>query len=224
MEFNYFDLIIITVVLLLGLKGIINGFFKELFGLIGIIGGIFVASRFDQEVGTVVNDALFHFESNAAVTFTGFLMTLILFWVLMITLGLVLKKLLAVSGLGILDRIMGFVIGSGKFFLIASVIVYAVFNIKIVRDNFQETIDSSLILPMMIKTGNVIMQIDPADISEDANTTLNETVETVKKSIDINVSDINAAATQLVKQSPELIMEEVKRHVEQNATQQEAAQ
>ena len=38
MEFNYFDIITGAIILLLGLKGIVNGFFKEIFALIGIIG------------------------------------------------------------------------------------------------------------------------------------------------------------------------------------------
>ena len=51
MEFNYFDIIVSVIVLFLGLKGIINGFFKELFGLLGIVAGIFVASRVGDSVG-----------------------------------------------------------------------------------------------------------------------------------------------------------------------------
>ncbi len=42
MEFNYFDIIVSVIVLFLGLKGIINGFFKELFGLLGIVAGILI--------------------------------------------------------------------------------------------------------------------------------------------------------------------------------------
>ena len=35
MEVNYFDIIVSIIILFLGLKGIINGFFKEVFGQIG---------------------------------------------------------------------------------------------------------------------------------------------------------------------------------------------
>jgi membrane protein required for colicin V production len=51
MDLNYFDIIAAAIILLLGLKGIVNGFFKEIFGLVGIIGGIFIASRFGPDVG-----------------------------------------------------------------------------------------------------------------------------------------------------------------------------
>ncbi len=69
MEFNYFDIIVSVVILLLGLKGIINGFFKEVFGLVGIIGGIFLASRIGNRVGEYLSDLIFKFDSSAATNF-----------------------------------------------------------------------------------------------------------------------------------------------------------
>ena len=37
---TWFDIIIIALVLMLGIKGILNGLIKEAFGLIGLIGGL----------------------------------------------------------------------------------------------------------------------------------------------------------------------------------------
>lgn len=164
MEINYFDLGIAIVVLLLGLKGIINGLFRELFGLIGIIGGIFIASRIGGVIGQAVSDSLFHFDSDAAIDLTGFLVTLALFWIIMIVLGMLFKKMSALSGLGVFDRLLGFVFGSGKFFLIASVIVYALFNIKTIRENLEPSMEGSILYPVMIKTGSHIMHLDPEDM------------------------------------------------------------
>ena len=111
MEFNYFDIIASVIILLLGLKGIINGFFKEVFGLIGIIGGIFIASRVGNEVGQYLSNLIFKFENSAAINFTGFLVALAVFWFFMIVVGYIFKKLSSVSGLGIFDRIFGFIFG-----------------------------------------------------------------------------------------------------------------
>ena len=47
-DFAVFDLIIIAITLILGLKGLFRGLIKEVFGIIGIIGAIFVASRISK--------------------------------------------------------------------------------------------------------------------------------------------------------------------------------
>lgn len=164
MDFNYFDLVVAVIVLLLGLKGILNGFFKELFGLIGIIGGIFIASRVGTNVGTFLNDNIFHFESNAVVSFSGFLLTLALFWLAMVGLGHLFKKLGALSGLGAVDRIAGFILGSGKFFLIAAVIAYALNNIQAIRENISEPLEGSILFPVLVETGGVIMHLNPEEL------------------------------------------------------------
>ena len=69
MDLNYFDVAVGSVVLLLGLKGLLNGFSKEVFGLIGIVGGVFVASHLGGVIGKFISDYLFHFESATAINF-----------------------------------------------------------------------------------------------------------------------------------------------------------
>ena len=54
-----FDLVIITITLLLGLKGLFRGIIKEIFGIIGIIGAIFVASRISTQTGELIAPVLF---------------------------------------------------------------------------------------------------------------------------------------------------------------------
>lgn len=181
MEINYFDIVTAVIILLLGLKGIINGFFKEAFGLVGIIGGLFIASRIGGSVGTYLNDLIFNFSSPSAVSFLGFLTTLALFWLLMVFVGYIFKKLSSLSGLGPVDRILGFVFGASKFFLIAAVIAHAAYNIKAVRSTLDSVMHTSILFPIMVKTGAYIMKIDPVDISNDVNTTIDTVVNTKTK-------------------------------------------
>lgn len=211
MELNYFDLAVGVIILLLGLKGILNGFFKELFGLIGIVGGIFVASRAGDKVGQFISDLIFKFENQAAVSFTGFLVTLALFWLLMIATGMLFKKLSAASGLGPMDRVLGFIFGSGKFFLIGSVIVYAMFNVNAIRKNLEPAMENSLLFEAMIATGGFIMKIDPVELADDVN----ESVEQVIEKSGETVSDI---AEEAVTENAEAVIEEVQKQIEITTT------
>lgn len=192
MEFSYFDIVVSIIVLFLGLKGIINGFFKELFGLLGIVGGIFIASRVGDDVGQVISDSVFKFENSAAIGFTGFLVTLAIFWLLMVVVGLIFKKLSSVSGLGIFDKILGFVFSAGKFFLIAAVISYAAYNIKAMRTNIDSMMQNSFVFPVLVEVGSVIMKLDPVEISEDINATIQKGSKAVQESIDENIKESTA--------------------------------
>ena len=189
MEFNYFDLVASVIILLLGLKGIINGFFKEVFGLIGIIGGIFVASRVGDSVGKALSDAIFKLDNSAAISFLGFLVTLGVFWIFMIVVGFIFKKLSLLSGLGIFDRILGFVFGASKFFLIAAVIAHAAYSIKAVKSTLEEPMSNSFLFPVLVETGAFIMKLDPVEISDDINKSIDKVTQKVNSELDKNIKN-----------------------------------
>ncbi len=200
MEFNYFDIIVTAIILLLGLKGILNGFFKELFGLVGIIGGIFIASRLGDEVGQFLSDSIFKFENSAAVSFTGFLATLAFFWLLMIAVGYAFKKLSHMSGLGVYDKILGFIFGASKFFLIAAVIAHAAYNIKAVRATIDSTFADSTVFPILVSTGSVIMKLDPVEISDDINATIDAGADAIRSTTQDAITKSAAQTVDDIKQ------------------------
>jgi membrane protein required for colicin V production len=186
---SYFDIVVGVVILLLGLKGILNGFFRELFGLVGIVGGVFIASRFGTPVGETLSDIIFHFENKAALNFTGFVLTLGVFWIMMVGVGFLFKKLSRVSGLGSIDKLMGFIVGAGKFFLIAAVVAYAFFNIKIVKTNMQATMDKSFLFPILVSTGAYIMKMDTTEIQNDVNATVEDKQTQMQNKIETTVKE-----------------------------------
>ncbi|HIM74981.1 MAG TPA: CvpA family protein [Campylobacterales bacterium] len=189
MDINYFDIVAAIIILLLGLKGIINGFFKELFGLIGIIGGLFIASRFGDNLGEYLNNLIFNFSSPSAVSFLGFLTTLVIFWLLMILIGYAFKKLSSLSGLGPIDRILGFVFGASKFFLIAAIIAHAAYNIKAVKSTLDSVMQTSVLFPIMVESGAYIMKIDPVGLSENINSTIEQGSEAIKERTEALISE-----------------------------------
>lgn len=181
MDLNYFDVAVGSIVLLLGLKGLLNGFSKEVFGLAGIVGGVFVASHLGGLIGNFLSDTLFHFETPTAINLVGFIFALGIFWLLMVALGAGFKKLSAMSGLGPLDRILGFIIGSSKFFFILSIIVYALFSVTAIRENFGEKMENSFFFEPMFATGDFILHIETDEVTS---------------LMDSNESDTNASSSE----------------------------
>lgn len=180
MDLNYFDVAVGSIVLLLGLKGLLNGFSKEVFGLIGIVGGVFVASHLGGIIGNFLSDIIFHFESSTAINLVGFIFALGIFWLLMVALGSGFKKLSTLSGLGPLDRVLGFVMGSSKFFFIISIIVYALFSVTAIRENFEGKLSNSIFYKPMFATGDFILHMETDSVKSiisDENATDTNTSE-----------------------------------------------
>jgi len=163
---SYLDLTAATLILLLGFKGIINGFFKEFFGMTGIVGGIFVGSHIGPKLGAWVDELIFHFENESAIAFTGFIVIFALFWMSMTYIGTLFSKLSIKSGLGPLDRIFGFILGAGKIFFIFSVIIYALSSVNIIKKSLESTFEKSLLYPVFYAVGSIVVQIDPDAIKE----------------------------------------------------------
>lgn len=215
MEINYFDIVAASIILLLGLKGILNGFFKEVFGLIGIVGGIFIASRAGDAVGEYLNSLIFSFTSPSAVSFLGFITTLAGFWLLMVLVGFIFKKLSALSGLGIFDKILGFVFGASKFFLIASVIAHAAYSIKAVKSSMESTMQTSILFPIMVDAGAFIMKMDPVDISDDINATIDKVTQDINGTIGKATQEIKEKTEEMVEESVAEKIDEIKKELEE---------
>ena len=218
MEFNYFDLVVSVIILLLGLKGIINGFFKEIFGLIGIIGGIFVASRVGNSVGQALSDSVFKLDSSTAISFLGFLATLGVFWIFMIMLGYIFKKLSLLSGLGIFDRILGFVFGASKFFLIAAVIAHAIYSIKAIKSTIEEPMQDSFMFPILVSTGAFIMKLDQVDISDDINQNIDKITQKVTDKVKLEIDKNIKKSTDDIFEKTKQVLQDKLQIKDENAT------
>ena len=102
---TWFDIIVIALVLILGVKGIINGLIKESFGLIGLIGGLVVASRFSDVAESFISKNIYKFENPSFLQFVAFIGLWLVFWLVCLLVGKFLSKIVSVSGLVFLDRL-----------------------------------------------------------------------------------------------------------------------
>ena len=156
---SFFDLAIGILLIIFGIKGLFSGLIKEVFGLIGIIGGIFVASRYARSVGDMIDSSLYHISNRSSIYFIGFLVTLLAFWLTAVLVGFLFTKLVSLSGLGLLNRILGFLIGSLKIFLIFSILIFILRSIEVFRENMDSKLQNSYIYPYLIKSGNYIVKL-----------------------------------------------------------------
>lgn len=162
---TWFDIIIIAVVIILGIKGIINGLIKEVFGLIGIIGGVIIASRNANLVGDLISLYIYQL-SDSAEFFFGFLLALLVFWFVCLMFGNLLSKMLKMSGLGFVDRLLGFFVGAAKIFLVLAILAAIVSKISILNQKVSPFFEGSKVYPILLSAGQFIMAMDVSKVKE----------------------------------------------------------
>ncbi len=163
------DLVSLALIAFLGVKGIFRGFVKETFGLIGIIGGIYVASRYAQSAGEFLDAHLFHLQNKNSLYLIGFIAALIVFWLFAVAIGSMLGKLVSSSGLGVLDRVLGFFVGAAKVFMIFSIIIYVLNSIPVFKASVENIFKGSIMYPYFTSMGAKIVQFDPGLLQQSAD-------------------------------------------------------
>jgi len=103
---NWLDIIIIIGVALLGFAGLRQGLIRTVFGIAGLIGGIFLAGRYYDRLATLIFPPDATWANIAAYAIIA-VATLVIAGVI----GWLLSKLVNFVALGWLDRIVGLVLG-----------------------------------------------------------------------------------------------------------------
>ncbi|MEM5570357.1 CvpA family protein [Aliarcobacter butzleri] len=211
-----FDLVIITITLLLGLKGLFRGIIKEIFGIIGIIGAIFVASRISTQTGELIAPVLV-LENQATIKLIGFVIALVIVWLIAYSAGVVVSKIFSASGLGIIDRFFGFLFGMAKIFLIFSVIAYALYQVNSFKKVIDEQFKTSILMPYLLDVGSVIIKLDTTALTNnidkaietvtDTPSTIQNTTQEIKQEVDSTLNNVQEVVEVGVKDAVE---EEVK--------------
>lgn len=197
-DISTFDIVVIVITLLLGLKGLFRGFIKEVFGLIGIVGGIFVASRLATTVGEFIAPML-ALESASSIELMGFIIGLIAFWIIAYVAGMIITKIFSLSGLGVFDKILGFLFGAFKVFLIFSIIIYALSQVQAIKEKLDSSLSDTMTYPILVAGGAFIIKLDEQGLTKD-----------VKKSVDKAVAKTKEKVSDITKEEVEKKIEETK--------------
>ncbi len=161
-----YDAVILAITLILAIKGFFNGFLKEIAGLVGIVGGLYLASIYFHQAGEYINTHLFEIKNSSAIDLVGFIFVFVGFWILAVFIGFLLGRILKMSALGALDRILGFIFAGAKFFILVSIIIALLIKIEFVNQKIKPLVKKSMIYPFMVKLGDGIININPQKIKK----------------------------------------------------------
>jgi membrane protein required for colicin V production len=196
-ELSTFDVIIGALVLFFGIKGMLSGFIREIAGLLGIIGGTFIASRYATDVGLYINDNIYPLSTESAMLkIVGFTATFLGFWLIIIMVGKFIASIVIASGLGIINRILGFIAGGSKIFLMISIIIFVLSHIEITKSYVDNIGSSSKVYPLLQEAGAKIinLQANKNNNSDTNNTIINkgkEIINQVQSSLQESTQKLN---------------------------------
>lgn len=176
---GYVDIVILALVLILGARGFLSGLVHEVTTLIGIIAGIFFASRLSGEMAVFFNQHIYNINSSSASLALGFIIVLSFFWIGFMILGIAFSKLIRFTSLSLLDRLLGFVFSCVKSFCILACIIYGISEIKFVKeiDFMKKLPQESKIYDAMLDTAGVIMRFDSTQEVEEKMRGLNKKIQ-----------------------------------------------
>ena len=159
------DIVLILLILLLSLKGYFNGFIRELVGFVGLIGGIFVASRAAEPVGHVLHDTI-QMGNMGLMKLLAFLLVLGVIWGGSSFVATIFTALKAAPH-STLSRALGMGVGGLKYFLVFSLISASLLGNALVRDNFASQVHSSRLLPTLSRVGAALINLAPFTLTDE---------------------------------------------------------
>ncbi|GAA8347312.1 CvpA family protein [Helicobacter pylori] len=160
MGLNYIDLALLVVVVAFGIRGFYHGFVSEVAGILGIVLGVYLASRYSVAVGHLFSQHLYDLKNETMMNLVGFLLVLASIWVFFLAFGVLLGKVLVFSGLGIIDRALGFIFSCLKTFLVLSFILYALSKMEVMKDANAYLQEKSAFFSTMKSVASKIMHLD----------------------------------------------------------------
>ncbi len=136
---NYFDIIVGLILIFFGIRGFLKGFLIGVASFAGLLAGLYAAIHFSNYMGNVLSQWLKFSEQSIKIF--SFLITFAVVIFLVHILARVLEKVVSASGLSILNKLGGLILGAAKALLIVSAFFYLftlLGGLKLMDDSIKE--------------------------------------------------------------------------------------
>jgi len=164
-----------------------HGLIRELFGLIGVIGGFFAASHSASATASIIR-LFVEIDNPYLQKLFGFIVSFLVFWLCAYLLSILISKIFHISGLGALDSIGGFLFGFLKAFFIFSIVVYFITKVEFLNNRANSIMANSFVYPLLRDGGYFIMTSEEVELQSK----LDEVVNNAKESLNTQGSEIVA--------------------------------
>jgi len=193
-DFNSVDMIIAGLILFLSLKGLVNGFTKELFNFIGLIVGIAVAARMNITVGQFISENIFPIENDPALRMVGFVTVLVAIWVISTLFSSIIDSVSS-DEVGFFSRILGYILTILRYVAIFSIILVSVKNVDLISRKLEVYSQDSKMMSSLNEIGNKLLNREEEEPIKENNETKNENHKIRTEKINLKNYDIESNQT-----------------------------
>lgn len=194
MGFHIVDIVIVALVAFLAIKGLVNGFSKELLNFITVVVGVTLAARYNIAIVDLINkEQLVPTIPDQFAKIVGFILIILSIWLLIGLISSVVSRFTNGPS-GILSRVSGYILSAARYVFIFSLIIFGVSQSDFFAKSATKFTTETQLFQPMSEIGMKILNVD-----------LNETItETIKEQLDANKSetkDVNITVTPSTKPS-----------------------
>lgn len=197
MGFHIVDIVIVTLVAFLAIKGLVNGFTKELLNFITIVAGIFLAARYNTTVVQLINEQkLVPQIPDDFAKIVGFILILFAVWLVIGVISSIISKLTA-GPTGFISRLFGYILSAARYVFIFSLIVFGISQSDFFKESATKFKTETQLFEPMSQFGKQILNVDLNEtFSTDTNVTLVDKIVAVT-TVDKNTTTINTKESNL---------------------------
>ena len=173
---NPFDMLATAILAFCVIRGIFRGLIKEMSSIVGVLSGYYAAYTYYPEIAKLLSRWL---TNSAYVNILSFLVLFCVVFLVVSTLGVVIKYALNIAFLGWFDRICGSLFGAVKGILIVAVLV-VIFTAFLPQGS--SFIKNSQLAPHIVMVSEKLVKF----VSRDLKQQFTSKIEHIKKSWKLN--------------------------------------
>jgi len=171
MDFQIIDMVIVGIVLFLAIKGLFNGFSKEFFNFLGLIGGIAIAARVNERVGElIIQQNILPEMFTQYQKIIGFIVVFIAIWVISNLISSLFSGF-ASEEVSIVSRFLGYIVGIIRYAFIFALIIFGFNNSDFLKEKFSKYTQNSQVFIPMSTIGKKLLNRDTNQTVMDVNLT-----------------------------------------------------
>ncbi|BAT71519.1 membrane protein required for colicin V production [Thermosulfidibacter takaii ABI70S6] len=157
-----FDFIVLGFILIFGILGLLRGILRELVNIVSHILAIIISFRFHPQVYNSLK-SIFPKSYQG----TGKVVTFILIYIAVLVVCFVIEKLIRIAieklRLGFVDRLLGFIFGALKGFVIS--VVLFIILVTFIPD-MEKTLQKCLTYPLLKRGSDFVLQLSPQEFRD----------------------------------------------------------